>query len=274
MINATSMSMSRRRFLTNLCKVRRRTKRPVRPKMPVKTALDFLDLKRFVRQKESDCSVLHPGFLLQHELRQVDVLRQRACTQLSVHEVLHSQKDFGVWWVHAIVVIAEPLLEPCTVVIRVGADSLAPRSQITFEHGSCLFQLLIDSKEATQPRRELLMNRFVLPKVRVDRDAFKDVVKELVLRFQLVEHRLRCVNDFRLCNRAVQIAPRNRINLRVISDDLAAFDENVQVLNDSSALACRDLSNPPVALVVNFDEEERVTVVMFRLNTLFLLNIV
>src|SRR5208337_2644825 len=139
------MRVCGRCLLSNLCKVRRRTERSVRPNMPVHPTFDLFNLKWFVRQKESDRSTLHPGFLLQHELRQVDVLRQRACTQLSVHEVLHSQKEFGVWWVHAIVVIAEPLLEPCTVVIRVGADSLALRSQITFEHGSCLFQLLIDS---------------------------------------------------------------------------------------------------------------------------------
>ena len=158
--------------------------------MPVKTALDFFDLKRFVRQKDSDCSGLHPRDVLQHELRQIDVLRQSSRPQLFVHERLHSQEDFGVGWVHTIVVLAEPLLEPCTVVIRVGTDGLAPRTQITFENDSCLFQLLINTVQASQPCGEFLVTRFVLPKVRVDRDAFKDVMKELIFRFQLIEHRL------------------------------------------------------------------------------------
>ena len=72
----------------------------------------------------------------------------------------------------------------------------------------------------------------------------------------------------------MQIAPCDCINLRIIRDDLAVLDKDVQVLNGTPALSRGDLPCPPVALVVNFDEQERISVVMFGPDAFFLLDVV
>src|SRR5208282_3721469 len=100
-----------------------------------------------------------------------------------------------------------------------------------------------------------------------------DVVQELILRPQNFGHFMRKLNHGRVRHRAVQVAESQSLN-RVAGRDHAVLHENVQVLQRAGAFVLVQLTNPPVAVRVDFDQEGAVDVVKLSDHTLALLDVV
>src|ERR1700676_162221 len=191
------------------------------------------------------------------------------------HEVLHRHKQFHVRRINPVAIPCKPTLQPMCIVVCIWRDCLAPWTQIPLKHFSGQPQLFINTVQAAQPPMEsLVWKRALLNVVPIDANTFQNIVDDLVIWMQGIEHVHGRIYDFRLGIRSMQVSPCDSFNTSIGRNHFSVLYKNVQVLNNLAVLPSSYLAYPPLPFIVNFYNKEGIAVVMLCFNAKLLLKVI
>jgi hypothetical protein len=174
-------------------------------------------------------------------------------------------------------VVIQPRQQPPRIVVRVGSVRLAPRPQELLDRCCCRRHFLFDAVEATQPAIVgvvRILVRAALDYMAIERSSLKEIVMELSIWLQVIQHVNRRRDSLLVRHRAVQVAVRDRINIFIGADYFSALHEHAQILHGTGALVIVQLTDEPAALRIDFNQEPAVDVMKLGDDTFTLLDVI